>query len=265
MRKRLVSMLLASAMVLSMGVSSLGAEETKEAETKAAEETVAVEETEAAEEVKVDYSKYAPGVTVEADKESPTGYKATFVYKQQESYEGLEGEIVKVRMYSDVMMLFDPEEGTGVKNYTPDAQSATNGPNATAIAPSEYRDGLFTAGGSGPVALYVEMEKLENGLWGTQVILPSGAFVYNFEVTDEKGNVKSRLDDPSNPTFVNEAAGTRSLSSKVYVPYAAAQGKGEFMGRSYADRSVELPRKASAPAPPAGGCLWRISAIRCRS
>ena len=246
MRKRLVSMLLASAMVLSMGVSSLGAEETKEAETKAAEETVAVEETEAAEEVKVDYSKYAPGVTVEADKESPTGYKATFVYKQQDSYEGLEGEIVKVRMYSDVMMLFDPEEGTGVKNYTPDAQSATNGPNATAIAPSEYRDGLFTAGGSGPVALYVEMEKLENGLWGTQVILPSGAFVYNFEVTDEKGNVKSRLDDPSNPTFVNEAAGTRSLSSKVYVPYAAAQGKGEFMGRSYADRSVELPRKASA-------------------
>ena len=197
----------------------------------------------AAAEETVDYSAYAPGVTVEADENSPTGYKATFVYAQQESYEALSGEITKVRLYSDCMNLFDPAVAPGVlgEQYDPHAES----PDAALSDPiptTEYRDGLFTGGGSGDVALYVDMENLGEGLWGAQVYLPSGAFVYNFELTDEAENVVSRLDDPSNPTLHNEAAGTHSLSSMVYVPYDEVQGKGMLGDVSYADRSVELPR-----------------------
>ena len=68
--------------------------------------------------------------------------------------------------------------------------------------------------------------------------LSSGAFVYNFRVTAENGDQIARLDDPSNPTMINEATGIRSLSSMVYVPYDA-----DKQGTStWADRSVELPQ-----------------------
>ena len=32
------------------------------------------------------YAKYNPGVTVEKDENSPTGYTVTFIYKEQKSY-----------------------------------------------------------------------------------------------------------------------------------------------------------------------------------
>ena len=82
------------------------------------------------------------------------------------------------------------------------------------------------------------MEEFADGRWGVQMPLSSGAFVYNFRVTAENGDQIARLDDPSNPTMVNEATGIHSLSSMVYVPYDAdKQGTSEW-----ADRSVELPQ-----------------------
>ena len=57
-------------------------------------------------------------------------------------------------------------------------------------------------------------------------------------MTAENGDQIARLDDPSNPTMINEATGIRSLSSMVYVPYDA-----DKQGTStWADRSVELPQ-----------------------
>ena len=90
---------------------------------------------------------------------------------------------------------------------------------------------------------YGEMENLGDGLWGVQVFLPSGAYPYNYEVTDERGNRVRGLDDPANPSLRHGVTGDRSYSSMVYVPYDKVQGKGEFLGRFYADRSVELPRR----------------------
>ena len=176
----------------------------------------------------IDYSAYEPGVTVEADENSPTGYTATFIYEEQESYEGL-GEIAKVELYSDCFWLFDPE-GDLPLGKTPSREDG--------VPPEEYEAGLYPAGGSGGTnGYYAEMTKLGNGLWGLKVPLSSGAFVYNFQVTDVAGTLKSRLDDPNNPKLWNEATGIGSLSSMVYVPYDEAKmGDGQW-----ADRSVELP------------------------
>ncbi|MBQ1491609.1 MAG: hypothetical protein IIZ39_06585, partial [Blautia sp.] len=189
------------------------------------------------------YAGYQPGVTVEADKESPTGFKATFLYAEQEKYEGLIGRVVRVRLYSSCMNLFDPKENPGIlkKNYVPfeemDPILQRPGKERT------YRDGLFPGGGYEEVFWYGEMEHLGDGLWGIQVFLPSGAYPYNYEVTDELGNRVRGLDDPANPSLRHGVTGDRSYSSMVYVPYDKVQGKGEFLGRFYADRSVELPRR----------------------
>lgn len=184
------------------------------------------------------YAKYNPGVTVEKDENSPTGYTVTFIYKEQKSYTsnaGLtinttENPLTKVELYSDCFMLFDPASGTA---GSIDASLAST--------PYQYAAGLAPAGGNGDTTYYVEMEKFADGRWGVQMPLSSGAFVYNFRVTAANGDQIARLDDPINPTMTNSATGIHSLSSMVYVPYdTAKQGTSEW-----ADRSVELA---------AGGC-----------
>ena len=183
-----------------------------------------------------DYSKYDKGVTVEKNPASPTGYTATFVYEQLPAYTTAAGEtlgdIAKVELYSDCMMLFHYDQQSSGVGINPD----------NAHPPEEFKPGMYPAGGSGDTAYNVEMVSLGNGLWGAQIPLSSGAFVYNFRVTDEAGTVLSRLDDPSNPTVTNTATGVHSLSSMVYVPYdSAAQGTG-----AWSDRSVELPQADAA-------------------
>ena len=175
----------------------------------------------------VDYTKYAKGVTVEEDYNSPTGYTATFIYEEEDTdtyYMKNQpytiGEIASVELYSDCMLLFTETEGTSVA-YNPD----------------EFIAGMSPAGGSGTTTYYAEMTEFADGLWGVQVPLTSGAFVYNFQLTDTEGNVVSRQDDPNNPTLVNSETGISSLSSMVYVPYNK-----EKMGVGlYADRTVENP------------------------
>ena len=178
-----------------------------------------------------DLNSYESGVTVEKDETSPTGYTATFIYEEPEKYltttgnEEVMGNIVKVELYSDCMMLFKPDEQT-----TPGAIDGTKGHK-----PSEFAPGMYPAGGNGDTTYYAEMTSLGNGRWGLQVPLSSGAFVYNFRLTDSSGKQISRMDDPSNPTLKNTATGIRSLSSMVYVPYDAKQGTS-----IWADRSVEM-------------------------
>jgi len=177
----------------------------------------------------VDYTAYEPGVTVEADENSPTGYTATFIYEEQESYNNLAEDIVKVELYSDCFWLFDPE-GDLPLGKTPS--------RADGVSPEEYKPGLVPAGGSGGTnGFYADMYEFAPGMWALQVPLTSGAFVYNFQVTDSEGRMLSRLDDPNNPKMWNTATNIGSLSSMVYVPYNR-----DTMGNSkWADRSVELP------------------------
>lgn len=194
----------------------------------------------------VDYTAYEPGVTVEADANSPTGYTATFIYEEQspeyyanlaalEGYSAGKGslgdstEITKVELYSDCMMLFSyDEQAAGTR------ASAEN-----AHKPDEYKAGMYAAGGDGNTTYTVELTEFAEGLWGVQIPLTSGATVYNFTVYgNAEGAKQSRLDDPNNPTAWNSVTNIHSLSSLVYVPYDSAKmGSGEW-----ADRSVENPR-----------------------
>lgn len=175
----------------------------------------------------VDYTKYKPGVSVEEDITSPTGYTAIFIYEEENTDTYLVknepvtlGKIAKVELYSDCMLLFTEKDGFSVP-YIPD----------------EFVAGMNPAGGDGDTTYYKEMENFAPGLWGCQIPLSSGAFVYNFQLTDTDGNTASRQDDPNNPTTVNTATGITSLSSMVYVPYNR-----EKMGVGlYADRTIENP------------------------
>ena len=163
----------------------------------------------------IDYSGYDKGVTVEADENSPTGYYATFVY------EDTTAAAAKVELYSDCFYHFTLEDGF-----------------SNPYSPENYKAGMYPAGGSGDTTCYVVMKKLGNDLWGARVPLSSGAFVYNFRITNPDGSTTSRLDDPNNPTLTNTATGISSLSSMVYIPYnSKTMGTGDWL-----DRSLELPR-----------------------
>ncbi len=161
------------------------------------------------------FDSYAPGVTVEKDAASPTGYYATFVYEDETS------AATKVELYSDTMYHFTIEDGF---------ENPYN--------PEEYKAGMFPAGGNSDTTYYVNMEAMEGDFWGARVPLSSGAFTYNFRITNPDGSTTARLDDPNNPTLMNTTTGISSVSSMIYVPYdAKTMGTGDWL-----DRSVELPR-----------------------
>ena len=174
-------------------------------------------------------SAYAPGVTVIEDADSPTGYSAVFVYDSKLADTAALGlkDIAAVTLYSDCMKLYSYDEQTA---------GAIDG--AFGHEPAEYAEGLYPAGGSGATRLDVALEDIGDGLFSCSIPLSSGAFVYNYTLTDSEGNSASRLDDPANPAARNRVTGVRDLSSMVYVPCSAEKSNTD----QWADRSLELPR-----------------------
>lgn len=176
---------------------------------------------------------YAPGVTVEADPDSPTGYSAVFVYDSNlvdAEALGLK-DIAAVTLYSDCMKLYTYEE-----------QEAGSINGEFGHFPEEYAEGMYPAGGSGATRLDVALEDIGGGLFQCRIPLSSGAFVYNYTLTDSEGTAVSRLDDPANPAARNRVTKVRDLSSMVYVPYDAEKGNTD----EWADRSLELPKTEGA-------------------
>ncbi|MFD2706780.1 S-layer homology domain-containing protein [Salibacterium lacus] len=167
----------------------------------------------------VDYDNYEPGVTVEENDDSPTGYYATFIYEDETA------AATKVELYSNTFLHFTREDGF-----------------ENPYQPKEYEAGMFPAGGNDETTYNQSMEKLDDNLWGARVPLSSGAFTYNFRITNPDGTTTDRLDDPNNSTLTNTATNISSLSSMVYVPYNSdTMGTGEWL-----DRSVELPNTDNA-------------------
>jgi hypothetical protein len=93
-----------------------------------------------------------------------TGYYGMFIYEDKTA------AATKVELYSDCFNLFTIENGF-----------------ANPYKPEEYRAGLFPAGGNADTTHYLSMEKLGENLWGARVPLSSGAFVYNFRITNPDG------------------------------------------------------------------------------
>ncbi|MBR1566164.1 MAG: hypothetical protein IJ649_05320 [Oscillospiraceae bacterium] len=177
-------------------------------------------------------NSYAPGPTVLVDADSPTGYSVEFVYDTSlvdPEALGLK-DIAAVTLYSDCMKLYTYEE-----------QTAGTIDGAFGHLPEEYAEGMYPAGGSGATRLDVALEKISDTLFCCRIPLSSGAFVYNYTLTDSEGTSVSRLDDPANPAARNRVTGVRDLSSLVYVPYNAEKANTD----QWADRSLELPSEGA--------------------
>lgn len=137
-----------------------------------------------------------PGITVEADENSATGYTATFVYEAADAQQ--------VQLRGAFKFYYDYP---GVRGYTPDVS----------YTPQEWANGMFEAGDE---ALTVDMEKVEGtDYWTTSMPLPSGHYQYVFLVD---GDAETKLEDPTNPM---EASGVENGNhydrSTFYVPYDA--------------------------------------------
>jgi hypothetical protein len=153
-----------------------------------------------------------PGPTVIADPDSPTGYTGHFVYYNPTA--------TSVRFVADIL-LRDWEDPT----------------NPTIYQPSQYRPGLMRGGG----AYDVEMTKVGDGYWVTDVPLAAGANQYWFYVDN---NTSLWVADPANsPIFAPDGlTGTaRRAFNKVHVPYDPEK-------QNYAPlaaREIENPRPDS--------------------
>ncbi|RED55126.1 alpha/beta hydrolase-fold protein [Cohnella lupini] len=148
------------------------------------------------------------GPTVRKDPESPTGYSARFVYKNETA--------TSVTFAGDMMMRnwVDP---TDTKVYSP----------------FEYKHGLMRGGGAYEVA----MVKREGGYWVTDVPLTTGATQYWFYVD---GNRNHWVTDPANsPRYAPDGltGTTRRAFNAVYAPHDPEK-QDEFMKA----REVENPR-----------------------
>ncbi len=137
-----------------------------------------------------------PGVTVEADENSATGYTATFVY------EAADAEQVQLR--GAFTFYYDDPEIRGVEPETK-------------YTPEEWKNGMFEAGDE---SLTVDMEKVEGtDYWKASMPLPCGHYQYVFL---ENGDAETKLEDPTNPM---EASGVENGMhydrSTFYVPYDA--------------------------------------------
>ena len=141
----------------------------------------------------------APGVTVVADENSPTGYTATFVYENADAQSvGLTG----------TFLFCKPGENYGAL------------PENTYSA-FEWEPGMFRASMS-DFATTEAMAKVEGtDYWTISLPLPSGHYLYNYNVDGAEGNIP----DPANPPMASTAeSGNASKLSTLDVPYDARQG-----------------------------------------
>ncbi|MDR1136281.1 MAG: hypothetical protein LBL49_08915, partial [Clostridiales Family XIII bacterium] len=153
------------------------------------------------------------GVTIQRDSDSPTGYTATFVYHNDTA--------TKVELAGQLFNFFELDDEMMDHPYTP----------------YEWRPGLYSASPSGrlhssPSIYYKEMEALEDGYWTITLPLPSGNYPYYFAID---GDRDTRVEDPANPRWYNEASGLYSEFSMIYMPYDEKQGSSH-------NRSYVLPR-----------------------
>lgn len=135
-----------------------------------------------------------PGVTVETDESSATGYTATFVYEDADAQQ------VQVR---------------GAFTFYHDNKDIRGTEPETYATPEEWENGMFEAGDE---SLTVDMEKVEGtDYWTTSMPLPNGHYQYVFLVD---GDTETKLEDPTNPM---EASGVENGHnydrSTFYVPY----------------------------------------------
>lgn len=146
-----------------------------------------------------------PGVIVEANPDSVTGYTATFTYENADAAKvQIKGGFTFYRV-NDIYAIAGGRLNLDDGLIDP----------AHLLAPANWEPGLARVGDSGYIA---EMAK-EGDIWTISVDLPSGSYLYQYVVTDKAGN-ETTITDPANVPAVN-ALGASQVRSQFYVPFDA--------------------------------------------
>ncbi|WDZ83943.1 alpha/beta hydrolase-fold protein [Micromonospora cathayae] len=159
------------------------------------------------------------GATVTADPQSPTGYTATFVYRNPNA--------TQVRLAGDLTLL---DLGTGNTRYQPEA----------------WQPGRYHAGGT---EFLRDMTRDANGYWSVSVPLHAGGLSYWYRVWDPtRGWVNKRIWDPAstNPRPPGESSfrvRNNDVLDAVYVPYAEKQNDPVLKRRAEYELPVADPAK----------------------
>lgn len=140
-----------------------------------------------------------PGVTVNADEESATGYTATFVYE--------DGDAQSVSLVGGMAFFYD--DGSVGKNPE------------ISYTPYEWKPDMIPSGDGG---FTTEMTKVDGtDYWTAEVPLPSGKYLYAYNVNDAEQNIS----DPENiPLTADVENGNAFDRSVFYVPYDAEKQAG---------------------------------------
>lgn len=170
------NVILAAGLVLSLALcSGCGSSGTKADQ----EENIREGNTEqaAGEEIRT-AKEYSPGVSVEEDSESPTGYTATFVFEKKSD------QIKGVKMRGQFLYV-DPE----MEEVTPNDMCRAD----------DYENGMYpTSNFQGVYNKEMEYDA-EAGVYMVSCPITSGSFPYSYDVSYSDG--KSELiDDPANPS-----------------------------------------------------------------
>ncbi|MFC3504036.1 alpha/beta hydrolase-fold protein [Micromonospora krabiensis] len=153
------------------------------------------------------------GATVRADRQSPTGYTVTFVYRNPDA--------TQVRLAGDLTLL-DLDTGT------------------TRYQPEEWQPGRYHAGGT---EFLRDMTRDARGYWSVSLPLHAGGLSYWYRVWDPtRGWANKRIWDPasSNPRPPGESSfrvRNNDVLDAVYVPYAEKQNDPVLRERA----TYELP------------------------
>ncbi|MFF5180597.1 alpha/beta hydrolase-fold protein [Micromonospora sp. NPDC000316] len=159
------------------------------------------------------------GVTVTADNASPTGYTATFVYRNANA--------TQVRLAGDLTLL---DVGTGTTRYQPEA----------------WQPGRYHSGGT---EFLRDMTRDPAGYWSVSVPLHAGSLSYWYRVWDPtQGWVNKRIWDPAstNPRPPGESSfrvRNNDVLDAVYVPYADKQNDPVLKARSEYELPVADPAR----------------------
>lgn len=140
-----------------------------------------------------------PGVTVTEDASSPTGYTATFVYENAEAKE--------VKLVGTFAFCKEGEDYGALPENT--------------FSAFDWEPGFFRASMS-DFAATETMEKVDGtDYWTISLPLPSGHYLYNYNVD----NAEENIPDPENAPMASTAeSGNTSKLSTVNVPYSELQG-----------------------------------------
>ena len=201
MKKSLIA-LTSTVMTLSVAAVPVFAEETDSVPLETESSEAVDETTKKTEEAPVVASEsYAPGATVVADENSPSGYTVHFVYDASSSTK----KIKKV-------------EVTGPFNYT---KAFMDGEENTSYTPDQYQNGMYASNYHPDTKAWGFTGELKdedgNGKYELSFPITSGSFGYQYVLTYEDDTTEKIADPANNDGKINEQGNHKSGDTNTSV------------------------------------------------